>query len=361
MNRLISIILTLFITLPLGLTAAKAVTLDEMIGQMVLVGFEGKDINSSSAKALAKDIANKKVGGILFLSRNIGTAKQITALTKAFQSASSDKTLITIDQEGGKVRRLREAQDVPFLPSAKQMTKVSQNIAYEKYYETALYIKNFGFNVNFGPVVDLEVNKSNPIIAKLERSYGNDIKQVSEYAYMFVAGHKQAGILTALKHFPGHGSSAADTHKGFTNISKTWNERELEPYRNLINWQAADIVMSAHVYLDIMSDKDRVPTSLSYKAITQILRKQLGFKGVVVSDDMAMGAISKNYTSKTAIIKAVNAGTDLIMLSSQKNINTSLGSWVHSIIKTAVKNGEIDQQTIINAYNRIQILKQKIQ
>ena len=337
-----------------------AVTLNEMIGQLVLVGFNGKDIKSKSVKALLADIKASKVGGVLFLGHNIGTAAQVKALTKAIEDASPYKTFITIDQEGGRVARMKPEIGAPYLASAKQMTRLSQQAAHDKYFETAQFLRRMGFNVNFGPVVDLEINKNNPVIAKLERSYGTNIKLVSEYAFMFVDAHHRAGMLTALKHFPGHGSSAGDSHKGFVDVSKTWNEIELAPYKNMIGWKAADMVMAAHVFLDKMSDDGKVPTSLSHMAITDVLRNQLGYKGVVVSDDMAMGAIANEFTAKVAIIKAINAGTDIVMMSSNLKIKTSLGAWVHKVISQAVTDNQISQQTILDAYTRIQTLKNRL-
>lgn len=337
-----------------------AVTLNEMIGQMVLVGFDGKDISSGSAKALVTDIKSSKVGGVLFLGHNVGSAQQVYELTTAFKSASPFKTLITIDQEGGRVMRIKPDIGAPFLASAKQMTKLSRKAAHDKYFESGQYLKRLGFNVNFGPVLDLEVNLDNPIIAKLERSYGANVKQVSQYAFMFVDAHHRAGMLTALKHFPGHGSSAGDSHKGFVDVSESWSATELEPYKNLMAWKAADMVMVAHVFLESMSDDGIVPTSLSYKAITGVLRGEMGYQGVVVSDDMAMGAIANEFTSKAAIIKAINAGTDIVMMSSNLKIKGSLGAWVHGVISQAVEDGQIDAQTIVNAYSRIQILKNRL-
>lgn len=354
MRKLI-LIFALFFTAP-----SLAATLDEMIGQMVLVGFDGKDTNSGSVKALVADIKANKVGGVLFLGHNIGTANQVFGLTYAFQNASPFKTLLTIDQEGGRVVRIKPNIGAPKLASAAQMTKVSKQAAHDEYFKTAQYLNSLGFNVNFGPVVDLAINKSNPVIAKLGRSYGTDLETVAHYAYMFVEAHHSNGMLTALKHFPGHGSSAGDSHKGFVNVSKSWSATELEPFKYLIEWQAADMVMAAHVFLDSMSDDGKVPTSLSKKAITDVLRTELGYNGVVVSDDMAMGAITKNFTSKAAIIKAINAGTDIVMMSYRKNTKGSLGSWVHNTIKQAVANGQINQQVIINAYTRIQTMKNRL-
>ncbi|MCJ8324657.1 MAG: glycoside hydrolase family 3 [Rhizobiales bacterium] len=354
MRKLI-IILMLFFT-----TSSYAASLDEMIGQMVLVGFDGKSADTLSAKALVKDIAAGKVGGVLFLGHNIGSQAQVIGLTNAFQAASASKTLLTIDQEGGRVTRLKPDIGAPYLASAKQMTKLSKEAAHDKYFETAQYLRKVGFNVNFGPVVDLEVNLNNPVIAKLERSYGAQPLQVSQYAFMFVDAHHRAGVLTALKHFPGHGSSAQDSHTGFVDISQSWRVQELDPFGYMIGWQAADMVMIAHVFLDSMSDDGKVPTSLSRKAITDVLRGQLGYEGVVVSDDMAMGAIAKNFTAQVAIVKAINAGTDLLMMSYNKDAKGSLGAWVHGVIKQAVAAGQIEKQTIINAYNRIQSLKNRL-
>lgn len=339
---------------------AKADQLDDMIGQMVLIGFHGKNTQSPSVKAAVKDIKAGKVGGLLFLGGNIGSKKDVIALTTTFQNASSDKLLMTIDQEGGRVRRLREKMGAPSLRSAKKMVAKGTEFAHQAYFDTALYIKSLGFNVNFGPVVDLAINPSNPVIAKLERSYGKNVQTVVDFGFYFADAHKQAGVLTALKHFPGHGSSTKDSHKGFVDVSKTWQPIELEPFRSLIENNQGDMIMAAHVFLKSMSDDGKVPTSLSKIAITDVLRGQLGFNGVVVSDDMAMGAITKNFTSKAAIIKAVNAGTDIVMVSFKKGIKTSLGSWVHGVIKQAVVNGQISKQTIIAANARIQSLKAKL-
>ncbi len=341
-------------------SSANTVSLDQKIGQMVMVGFSGKTKSLANVVSLVKDIKAGKVGGVLFLGGNIGSAEQVKQLTHAMQSASSQKLLISIDQEGGKVRRLRENIGAPFLPSAEQMTKVDKNTAYFKYLDTAQFLKKLGFNVNFGPVVDLAINKNNPVIAKLGRSYGTHVGTVAQYAYMFTEAHHVADILTALKHFPGHGSSDKDSHKGFVNVSKSWQEAELLPFQRLIEWDSADMIMAAHVFLDKMSDDGKSPTSLSKIAITDILRGQLGFKGVVISDDMAMGAIAKNYTAKRAIIKAINAGSDIVMLSYKKDLKTSLGAWVHQVIAQAVANGQISVNTINQAYQRIMTLKQKL-
>src|SRR5690606_13400496 len=173
-----------------------------------------------------------------------------------------------------------------------------------------------GFSVNFGPVADLAVNPNNQVITKFGRAYGKSAETVAAYDEAFIAAHHAAGLITSLKHFPGHGSSTADSHEGFVDISKTWSKAELEPYRIMFADGYADMVMVGHLYhSDYAGESSKLPASLSPEWIEGVLRGELGFKGVVISDDLEMGAIRKLYDLEETIVHAVNAGTDVLLFS----------------------------------------------
>lgn len=221
-----------------------------------------------------------------------------------------------MDQEGGQVERLTKSVGFAEIASAADVAKsMSPQSAQALYENLAQRLASLGFNVNFGPVVDVNVNRSNPIIAKYGRSFSTDPNAVTEYGAAFVRGHKSAGVLTALKHFPGHGSSQADSHLGFADITDTWRDTEYVPFQKLISQNLAQMVMVGHLYHKSFADaaNNDYPASLSPVAIDGVLRKGLGFQGVVVSDDLEMGAITEHYGFKEAVLAAVRAGNDILL------------------------------------------------
>lgn len=192
-------------------------------------------------------------------------------------------------------------------------------------------VRDWGFNVNFAPVVDLAVNPNNQVIAKFGRAYGKTGDVVASYAAEVVAAHHAAGLLTALKHFPGHGSSTADSHEGFVDITKTWKPTELDPYRALIANGYQDFVMVGHL-IDTEIDPSGLPSSLSKQWIEDMLRGQLGFTGVVITDDLEMGAIRDHFNLKETVTKAVRAGVDVLLFSNTAKPRASLGDEVRAIL-----------------------------
>jgi len=215
-----------------------------------------------------------------------------------------------------------------------------------------------GVDLSFTPVLDLDHGGSSVIG---DRAFHRDPRVVSMLARGVMHGLLQAGMHNCGKHFPGHGSSRADSHKTLADISDTWREIELEPYRQLAKDGLLDAVMIGHLYHPRFSDGARLPASLSRRAITALRAKgYIGFQGVVVSDDMEMGAVRGEYSLEERVIKAVNAGTDLIVFSNEKSHDPELGVKVHTVMSEAVKDGRISRVRIEQAYGRIMLLKRRL-
>jgi beta-N-acetylhexosaminidase len=224
---------------------------------------------------------------------------------------------------------------------------------------TASTLAGLGINLNFAPVVDLASNPDNPIIARYGRAFSANADSVTLLAKEFIKGHRRFNVLTSLKHFPGHGSSKDDTHLGIADVTNTWQKRELVPYRKLIDSGYVDAVMTSHIVHKKL-DPDGHPGTLSDNILTGILRKDLGFKGVVFTDDMQMHAITKHYGLEDAIRMAILAGVDIMTFSN--NISGSderTVDKVHSIIRGMVKKGVISEARIDESFDRIMKLKRK--
>jgi beta-N-acetylhexosaminidase len=228
------------------------------------------------------------------------------------------------------------------------------------YTTMAEQLAHAGFNLNFGPVVDLNLNPANPVIGQRQRSFGADPTIVTMLARAFITAHRAANIVAVAKHFPGHGSSRVDSHKALADVSTTWEEKELEPYRALAKDGMLDGVMLGHLDPPRFSDGAKLPASLSGRAVKALKAKgYIGFDGVVVSDDMEMGAVS-DYSLEERVIKAVNAGTDLLMFSNVSLRDPELGPKLHAIIADAVRDGRISRIRIEKAYGKIRLLKRRL-
>jgi beta-N-acetylhexosaminidase len=340
--------------------------LESMIGQMIMVGFSGYRITDSDVIGVRDQLADGTIGGVVLYPENIGPPDQLRMLTAFLRDARPTPVpFIAVDQEGGLVQRLTRQNGHLYIPSA---WKVGRNPSFSDpesavrlYAGMAKDLAEAGFNLNFGPVVDLNLNPDNPVIVQRQRSFGADPNTVTQLARAFIVAHRDAGIVTVAKHFPGHGSSRADSHKTLADISDTWREIELEPYRQLAKDGLLDAVMIGHLYHPRFSDGARLPASLSRRAITALRAKgYIGFQGVVVSDDMEMGAVRGEYSLEERIIKAVNAGTDLIVFSNEKSHDPELGVKVHTVMSESVKDGRISRARIEQAYGRIMLLKRRL-
>jgi len=359
MKKILLVILVSFLSF--FKTQAQPVdSLNFKIGQMIMIGLAKAQFDPEVAAAITKG----KVGAILLFEKNIPPTNSYTNLKKilySYQRLAPLPLFICIDQEGGRVNRLKEKYGFPRSITAAAMSK-SKTLDSVRFYgaSTASTLAGLGFNVNFAPVVDLAVNPTNPIIAKVERSFSNNEDTVVMMAEAFIQEHRKVGVLTALKHFPGHGSSKDDTHLGMADVTKTWTDRELIPYQKIIQDGYVDAVMSSHIVNETL-DKGRLPGTLSKDILDGILRKKLGFNGVVFSDDMQMQAITKNYGFEESIKLAINAGIDILCFSN--NITGSENRTVdkvHEIIRMYVERGEISRERINESYARIKKLKQRL-
>lgn len=351
--------LFLTFTLPLHATHEDDI-LKKMIGRMVVIGFDDAKIDEQSA--IVKDIQTYDLGGVILFDRfykeknhvkNISSPAQLQLLTKQLKYFSHKPLLISIDQEGGRVARLKPSYGFSEIPSALALSKTSLENARGVYASMAKMLVENGINCDFGPVVDLAVNDKNSVIVGLERSYGEESETVGQYAQIFIDALKQKGIISVLKHFPGHGSSLEDSHLGFVDVTNTWSEKELEPYEKLIALKRVEMMMSAHVF-NAHLDKT-YPATLSYAINTELLRKKMHYEGVLISDDLQMEAIAKYYTLQEVVTLAINSGIDMLLFGNQLS-HTKTDEIIETIF-TQIKNGAIAKSRIIEANERIGRLK----
>lgn len=344
------------------LKAQEVDSLDIKIGQMLMVGFGGTHIDANDP--LLGEIAKGNVGGVILFEKNIDSVNsyhRLKNLNFTLQQHAKVPLFLAIDQEGGRVNRLKTKYGFPFSVTADYLGKLDNEDS-TKYYaqSTAAILAGLGFNTNFAPVLDLASNPNNPIIAKIWRSYGADPAMVAKHAAITIQEHTRMHIITVGKHFPGHGSSKADTHKGMADVTNTWQENELEPYKSLIDAGLLTGVMSAHI-VNKNLDPSGLPGTLSEAILEGILRKRLGYNGVVFSDDMQMHAITKHYGIEKALELGINAGLDVVIYSN--NINSSKDrnfDYLHALIKQLVLDGKIKEERIDQSYKRIMKLKTEI-
>jgi len=349
--------------LALAVPVVHAATLEQMAGQMIVVGFQGDDADDASVEALRADIAAGQIGGVMLLKTNVKSLPAVAAMNAGFREASPElPPFITVDQEGGSVERLTKEVGFTEIPNAASIAaKNSPEKAEAVYAAMASGIAELGFSVNFGPVADVNLNGDNAIIAKYGRSFSADPAIVAAYDEAFIKAHRAAGILTALKHFPGHGSSTADSHEGFVDITETWQETELDPYRALIAADDVDMVMVGHLYHADYSDANaQTPSSLSPQWITGVLRDELGYNGVVITDDLEMGAIRDHFTLEQTVTQAVRAGSDVLLFSNTAKYRASLGREILDILVAEAAADPAFAERIEQSYERIVALKTRI-
>ena len=338
-------------------------SLRDMIGQMLMLGFKGQSPKDKGSKNVHDLLKSKQIGGLIFMGRNMASKKQITELVLHLKKAAPNSLppFLAIDQEGGQVQRLKEQHGFTPIPTASSIARGNDQIlALQTYQTLADELDKAGFNVNFGPVVDLNIVPDNPIIGARERSYGRSVETVKTFSSAFILAHRQNKILTSLKHFPGHGSSWTDSHEQFVDLTKSWKPQELAPYKQMIKDNMVDMVMVGHLYHPKFSDGDKLPASLSLRAIEGVLRKEIGYQGLVITDDLGMGAIKKYFDFDDALIKAVKAGNDILLIVDDKYANKTEISRIQDLIEKAVKRGEIKRSSIVASYNRIMAAKEAL-
>lgn len=338
--------------------------LSRQIGQMLMTGFRGLSVDDDSP--IVRDIRAGRVGGVIIFDydvalqspvRNVESPQQLKELLSDLQAASEDKLLIAVDQEGGKVGRLKEKFGFPSTVSQAWLgDQNNPELTFDYASRTASTLNDMGLNVNLAPVVDVNVNPDNPVIGRLERSFSSDPEIVAVHAKEVISAHRKKHILTALKHFPGHGSSTTDSHHGFTDVTDTWTEMELEPYIQLFDSPGVDMVMTAHVFNARLDPE--WPATLSSRILHDLLRVELGYDGVIISDDMQMGAIRDHYGLETALEKTINAGADIIIFGNNLVYEEDIAVRARDIILELVRKERIPESRIRESHDRIIKLKQ---
>ncbi len=341
-------------------------TLRRWAAQMLMVGFKGNTADAQSDAA--RYISDLHVGAIVLFdvdltgdatigSRNITSKHQLQQLTGSLQSFADYPLLIALDQEGGRVARLKPQYGYKPTVSAAYLGRVNKKDTTRLYArQMADDLASSGVNVNLAPVVDVDDPRC-PAIGKLNRSFG-DNKRIVRNASWIIGEHHKRHVLCTLKHFPGHGSATSDSHWGFVDVTNTWSANELEPFKRLT--RKADLVMTAHIF-NRNIDPD-YPATLSRKTIDGILRKQLHYDGVVVSDDLYMEGIINQYSIERALVLAINAGVDLICVGN--NINTGFEAdrpfRIVDLIVNAVKSGRIPAGRLQQSHERLNRLYKKL-
>jgi beta-N-acetylhexosaminidase len=338
------------------------ISLDEKIGQMILVGINDRKTLSES-DSIRTDIQSGKIGGIILFEKNItptDSKETLKKLISDLQAEAPTPMFMSIDEEGGKVHRLKEKYGFIKMPSASYLgAKKDTDSTFYFTKNLAELLEYLGFNVNFAPDVDVAINPENPVIAKVGRSYSNNPMVVSEHAQASIKAHHEHGIKTAIKHFPGHGSSLNDSHLGIADVTNYWQASELIPFKEIIKSGNYDAIMTAHI-VNRKLDSTSLPATLSKKIVTDLLRNEIGFEGVIFSDDMQMHAISKHYGLENAIKMCILAGVDVLLFGNNVNATDRItASEIHAIIKKLVLSGEISEERVHESFVRIMLLKEK--
>ena len=340
-------------------------TLDQLVGQLIIAGFRSdkvsnnsnivryiKEYNLSGVILYDQDIEKNKLG-----SRNIKSLAQLKMLTDNLQSISDNPLFISIDQEGGNVNRLNSSYGFPEFPSWQHIGLLDNDLITKQFAKSmSETMTSTGINLNFAPVLDLDYGEKT-YIGKLERAFSGDPKLVIKHSKIFIDTMKNDNIISCGKHFPGQGSAKGDTHNGFIDISESWSVADLLPYTELIESHHLDMIMLSHVFNNKFDPE--FPASLSHETITNSLRNDLNFKGVIICDDPSMRAISDNYDFEDMFVLMINSGIDLLCLGNNLNYDPDFIPKAVRAIRSAIEKNRISTERINESIDRIALLKKK--
>jgi beta-N-acetylhexosaminidase len=336
---------------------APAIPLRQRIARLLVVGFRGLRVEADDW--IAANIAVDGLGGVILFdkdrslaTRNVRTARQVTRLVSDLRALAPDRELIVaIDQEGGLVTRLSPAYGFPAVASEEAIGR--KNDAAVRTWADGLVatLADVGINLNLAPVVDLNVNPKNPAIGALDRAFSADPAVVAKDAAIEIQAHRAANVRTALKHFPGLGSATKNTDFGVSDVTRTWSLEELDPYRLLLGQGLVDVVMTGHLVNGQIDAS--APASLSRGTVTDLLRDELGWDGVVITDDLQAGAITDAFGAEDAVALALDAGNDLLLFANQQVYDANVVSWAVDLIEGFVTTGRIPEARIDKSYARV--------
>jgi len=335
---------------------------------MLMVGFKGDSVTADCDAA--RYVRDLHVGAIVLFdidltgdatlgSRNITSKQRLTRMTAQLQQWADYPLLIATDQEGGKVARLKPQYGFQPTVTAEYLGTVDNEDTTRHYAaRLAREMREAGINVNLAPVVDV-LNHDCAAVGHFLRSFSTQPSVIARNAGWFIDESHRQGVLCTLKHFPGHGNAIDDSHYGFVDVTNAWTTQELEPFKMLIDAGQADLIMTAHLFNRNIDDE--YPATLSAKTINGLLRSEMGYDGVVVTDDLYMQAILNRYSVQQALELAINAGADLICVGN--NINTGFEPdrpfLLVDMIVNSVKQGRIPWQRLQQSHDRVMKLSIK--
>ena len=356
----------------------------EMLAQMIMVGFKEAEVTEETP--VVRAIRDFSLGGVILYNidlkcfleaqkkrpdltryeaakicpKNIVSPEQLGTLSSSLQSYSKIPLLISVDQEGGFVSRLGPAAGFLEKESPKTLgekddllltTRVAGGMARD--------LKKSGINLNLAPMVDLSLNPES-LIAKNGRSFGSNPNLVYRHSRAFIVAHRNQGVLTALKHFPGKGSAGQDTHFEMADVTSCYQEQELYPFSRLIQEGLVDLIMTSH--MNHRGWDEKYPVTLSPKVLRGMLREKLGYPGVIISDDLLMGAIVKQFTLEEACVLAVQAGVDILLASnnSPEGDDPYLFNRIFDALVKSVDQGRISRTLIETSHARLMALKERL-
>jgi beta-N-acetylhexosaminidase len=365
MVRALALALALFLsgcaTLP-PIDASTLARLERDLGQLLLVGFEG--IEGADNRGLDQLVCETRVGGVLLFGRNVVDEGQVRRLTEWIReragACNAGTPLLAMDAEGGRVMRLSPRAGYTPTPSAQELADTNDLALTElEARRIGRMLREAGITWDLAPVVDVGYNPANTVIVGAGRSYGANPLVVAAHARAFIRGLHAEGVLSALKHFPGHGSSFADSHEGFVDVTDTAHrDLELMPYRMLIAERIVDAVMTAHVVDRRLDPRD--PATLSRSTITDLLRRDVGWDGTVVSDDLRMGAIEQHYGVAEAAVLALEAGVDVLLIADDRLPDgRSAAAVAHAALRAALAEGRLEARRVTEALARVAALKRR--
>jgi beta-N-acetylhexosaminidase len=336
------------------------IPLRQRIARLLVVGFRG--LNVEPEDWIASAIAVDGLGGVILFDkdrvasiRNVRSPRQVTRLIADLRSLAPDRELIVaIDQEGGAVTRLSPAYGFPAVESEAAIGPKG-DAAVTAWAEGLVgTLADVGVNLNLAPVVDLNINPKNPAIGGLGRAFSADPTVVARDATLEVEAHRARMVRTALKHFPGLGSARTNTDFGVADVTATWSTKELTPYKSLLGQGLVDVVMAANLVNGQFDP--HAPASLSPATVTGVLREELGWDGVVITDDLQAGAITAAFGAEDAIGLALDAGNDLLLFANQQVYDPNVVGKTIDLIEGFVTEGRIDEARIDRSYARVAAL-----
>lgn len=348
----------------------ETLTLEQKIGQLLIVGFQGTVSHDRGVQKIQDDIRLSRIGGVIPYGYNIVDPAQITILNRLCLTAAEEVGLlpafITVDQEGGNVQRLSQEKGFKGFPSPESIIKKDREDIKSLYRDMARELKEHAFNWDFAPSVDMDpIGYKSPILGELGRVYGENTDSVVTYAGLMVDVFHEEGMLNCIKHFPGHGSAKKDSHKGFVDVTEVWREEEMQPFFQLIKKGKVDAIMTAHIF-NAHLDQD-YPATLSKKTLQKL--REAGYTGIIISDDLHMSAIQEKFGFEEAAIKALQAGNDMVIYSNNKMAAASIKDFEPDpelpekfidVIVKAIERGDLSEKEIDASFHRVVALKKRL-